>query len=883
MNAGLDQQLQAQIAFEGSTMEFVASLLSVAADYGTLADGREPIPAFLDALKDTVGEDGRASIDSFLSRFGQTTGGRRSHEVTTYLRYLRDKWETLDSPLLPSGLSLSRIALSARLRDTGAKSGESEFKMSGYPPVKPGSSHRPSAELAEFLRVGGRYLVLADPGMGKSTLLLREAARLAQAAGTDADAPIPIWVGLSSFARHIRQLPAASLWDYVQAIGQSLGVTHLTSRVRKLAEAGRSVLLFDGLDEIPSEERETVMSRVTAAIEGSNAVVFTSRKVGFAGPSALSVLELEALTVDEQRELMLRICGPEKTALLLRMLGRRGDLADLAAIPMTLTVLCLVARESLDYEGEDDLPSQLRRRSDLYSTAVRLLLEGRHRGRQGVLNPEKAEQILARTSFHLHKATEPRSGEDFPATEVIRAVEHAERDWLRPWQGPRDFLSDVARRSSLLYPADTLERNYRYLHRTFREFLAALELSRLDSERRRAFVEQHLEDSTWSEVLTLLGGLTSDIDEYVSRLIEGPPDLALRALSEIDHLGPDLAAKVLELPSRTQRDRRELFRQIGRKLASPRDARQILSDYVGSVGSRILRCDLYFVEELARKFDPALADELMVEMLRRLPPVPEGLVDAIETDGTALPYWCEVTGGPFDIGASADDPAKLPWIPERKRISVSAFQIGRVPVTNAIYEVFDPSHRLDREFQDEVPILELDQHPVVRVSWYDAHGFCQWLAQFLPDVCLPSEAQWEKAASWTSEGKKRRFPWGDGWDPLRLNSWHKGPNRTTPVGAYPSGAAPCGAVDMAGNVWEWCADWFDDDLTATAQRLETSPSDPTGPIAGTRRIDKGGGWYHDVGMPCTFLRAADDPADVFSHCGFRLARSSSTTSEPRRT
>jgi formylglycine-generating enzyme required for sulfatase activity len=93
---------------------------------------------------------------------------------------------------------------------------------------------------------------------------------------------------------------------------------------------------------------------------------------------------------------------------------------------------------------------------------------------------------------------------------------------------------------------------------------------------------------------------------------------------------------------------------------------------------------------------------------------------------------------------------------------------------------------------------------------------------------------------------------------------------TTPVGQYPGGASPSGALDMAGNVWEWCANWFIDvaDLEDVARRGGCFPEfEDTGE---QRRVDRGGAWYHDVGTPATFLRAADDPADRFEHCGFRV-------------
>lgn len=246
-----------------------------------------------------------------------------------------------------------------------------------------------------------------------------------------------------------------------------------------------------------------------------------------------------------------------------------------------------------------------------------------------------------------------------------------------------------------------------------------------------------------------------------------------------------------------------------------------------------------------------------------------GLHDWLEQTGLCKlrPTMVLIPAGEFIMGAKDHgDDAKRPH-----KVYLDEFQIGKFPVTNVEYGKFVSAtrHGLPSHWRNgQIPQGE-ENHPVVLVTWDDANEYAQWLGWQ-----LPTEAEWEKAASWDDKLRaKRLYPWGDQFDPTRCNT-SESSQGTSSVGKYsPKGDSPYGVADMAGNVWEWCADWYKPDY------YRISPRDnPEGPEFGHECVLRGGSWADDRELARSAFRESDSPAGCSEDIGFRVAVSISRLS-----
>jgi formylglycine-generating enzyme required for sulfatase activity len=245
-----------------------------------------------------------------------------------------------------------------------------------------------------------------------------------------------------------------------------------------------------------------------------------------------------------------------------------------------------------------------------------------------------------------------------------------------------------------------------------------------------------------------------------------------------------------------------------------------------------------------------------------------------------VPAGAFLMGSPdTDAGARADEEPQ-------HTVYLDAFWIDRTEVTNARFVQFlnalgehagscggrdcaetqleDKYSHILRQGGRYLVESGFESHPATQVSWYGAQAYCTWVG-----ARLPTEAEWEKAARGVDG---RSYPWGNESPDCDKAQYGDCGGATVPVGSRPRGASPYGVLDMAGNVWEWVADWYD-----PAYYSSSPARNPRGPDSGERRVFRGGSW----GYPSAFMRASDRARNRPTYAGFNVGFRCAATIPPR--
>ncbi len=772
-------------------------------------------------------------------------------------------------------------------------------------------------------------LVVGDPGSGKTTLLKFYAMTCLdnqqQNLGFAGENILPLYFPL----RELNFLNGSPLplQDNLEAWAKKRYLDIPAQEFLNWLKNSKSLVLLDGLDEISNlEKRQQVCQWIENALVGLKkaCVVMTTRPTGYRKIEGVELgcdhLRADILDFSAQQqehflfkwfravflnELPNNALKKEKdrkekeahdrAQAIIDFLNREENksVRELARVPMLLQIMAFI------WKDRDYLPGS---RAALYDISLNYLLEYRDQRRnlKPVLPAEKARIVLSRLALWMQEKLRSDNAAKTDIHEFIRPI-------LKTMEKPPDagdFCQNLRDRAGLV--ADYGRDRYIFRHKSFMEFLAALQLvieCRENQERINIFVDS-FNDDWWEEPLRFFISKSDEgiFDRFMRCLFQTGVSRQLDAnkqtlLQQLVREAPQkkVDALVESLNSGTLNDNQKRYVMDCLKIIGTEDAVNAIETFI----------------------ETSIEDEANLEHARDIVAeltVPgAGIVE--EAAGrdilTAMPgtfrnpfednvEYIKIPGGTFNFSVTGE------------METVPGLYFCKYPVTNKRYRRFisylagkqsellqelplklygeklliyfeslkdykeylekDPGkwQVMLRSSLDDDKRFNGDDQPVVGVNWFAARAYCFWLScleiiinrgvkiedvnQVADIYRLPTEKEWEWAAGGEPDGSIREYPWPTekGQPNNKLANYGENVGATTPVGRYPEGATPQGLMDMAGNVWEW---------------METFYSEEPG-----RRALRGGSWdFVHRFLRCS-ARYHVRPYDWFDYVGFRVVR-----------
>ena len=754
-----------------------------------------------------------------------------------------------------------------------------------------------------------RIVLLGDAGSGKSTFVNHLAYCLAQARlgnkldwleklqGWTFGALLPVRVVLRELMAQTdltREPNAEVLWDYIRADLDARGHLQYFDALQRYLQQRGGILLLDGLDEVTDADKQReFIKKVIEDFErgGLCRVIVTCRPYAYeraewklrgfversvAPFSPEQIQEFVSAWYHAQRVVfgMAMDDARVKANKLSTAIGNEAYLAELASSPLLLTLMATV------HTSKGELPED---RALLYQEVVDLLLDrwqqtktvgGKaERGLQDYLGVTRTElqETLARVAFQAHQTQgearpKTRARADEPAARAADIQGALLRRALGELVGKDEIkIAEAVRyirtRAGLLLEKDQERDLFAFPHRQFQEFLAAAYLCQspdfvLDV---KALIDK---DALWWRQVFLLA---------VGRKRPSDYGTSLELLNKM-------------LPALPRHRKRGVSKNAARALLCATGAGEIRLGVKAQSDERYRHAPKKFQQWLVAIIDQELLTlPERAEAGRLLSKLGDSRADV----NCEIPFTVPVAAGEFQMGGDGPYDGK-----PIHSVTLSDYRIGKYPVTNAQFRSFvEGDGYTNREYwkydegwdwknRNEIskpeywddPQWNLDNHPVVGVSWYEADAYCNWLNKRVGTgdwrFRLPTEAEWEKAASWDSAKKSKRvYAWGDEYDGQKGNVSASEIGRTSAVGLFSAHPSPYGAMDMTGNVWEWCADYYAENYYANSPE-----ENPQGPPSGTGRVLRGAAFGNGAGIARCAYRDGFDPVNrgIFG-VGFRVA------------
>ena len=757
-------------------------------------------------------------------------------------------------------------------------------------------------------------LILADAWLQNNPALVKEKLQI-----TLDPLPVPIYFPLGEFGvfwtkvvkeeERTLQLQGHALLRF---LAHNFSLYDLDAPYfANLLKQGQCLIFLDGLDEVKPDLRPAIVQVVEAFVreyasddaKRPNRYIVACRPEAYRGTPVLSQIQevaIEPLDQDQvsdfirrwYREVLRRgdalTAGAEreaddKTRTLLQAIETKPQVRDLTDTPLLLTLIAIL-------HNRHELPDS---RVELYDDCTCLLLRDWEKSRPGEQGrqvyreqtppqvPEELErrrEFLQPAAFWLLQAGLPAAPKSDWAREIVARLQ-LPGDPTEARRRVEIFLEWAVVRCNILDETENEVYGFTH-HRTFQEYLAAGYLV----SREEDGITTALDLATnrdWWETLRLMAAATRNSKRR-----------------------SDFLCRVLD------RTEPEAILLVGSCLVELRDP-YLDPEIANETKQKLIA--VMTNAELPAKETRALAGELL-----------GWLGDPREDVSAEIPVVVPVPGGEYWIGSPEGQgyDSERP----RHQVTLNDFWISRYPVTNAQYEKFWKAGGYDAERYwtpagwtwrrgEYKPNLEevdkkyresyrtwiegrknrsepyfwrdrrwnIPNHPVVGVTWFEAMAYCAWLMDKLQvssyklqvwrnhqlETCdlkpgaylrLPTEAEWEAAARGKTE---KVYPWSNTFDAKLANTSESSIEHTTAVGQYPGGRSPCGALDMSGNVWEWCHSLYKPYRYVASDGREDEKSDAF-------RVLRGGSWYDDVNYARAAFRFRNYPDSFLNNVGFRF-------------